>query len=177
MIIFLHANTLLAEAIRKRKMIMMYLKYTLPLIFFLLIFTSCETDDDPIPEQFETTFPIEPIEDSGVSGEITFLKTSDNLTRITISLNGTSAGVMHPARIHSTSPDQVGPVVVELNPVNGSTGQSETLVSVLDDGTSTVYEDWVSFDGYVLIYESDLNPDTQVALGLLGENIPNIPGG
>jgi hypothetical protein len=158
-------------------MTMTYLKYTLPLILLLLFNSSCETDDDPIPEQFETTFSIEEIDDSGVTGEITFAKTEDNRTLITIDLNGTQAGNTHPVRIHSTSPEQDGPVVVELNPVVGATGRSETLVSVLDDGTATVYEDWVSFDGYVLIYESEANLDTQLAIGLLGSNIPNIPGG
>jgi len=156
---------------------MTHLKYLLPLLIILLFNTSCETDDDPIPEQFETTFPIEELEGSGVSGDITFLKTADNRTLITISLNGTQAGDSHPVRIHSTSPEQDGPVAIELNPVIGVTGQSDTLVTDLADGTSTTYEDWVSFDGYVLIYESEDNLDIQIALGLLGGNIPNIPGG
>lgn len=153
------------------------IKYIVPLLLSIFIFTSCETDDDPIPEQFETTFPIDQLDDSGVFGEITFLKTDANSTLITVRLEGTLAGNSHPVRIHSTSPEQDGPMVRELNPVNGSTGLSETLVTVLEDGTATTYENWVSFDGYVLVHESEANIETQIALGLLGENIPNIPGG
>jgi len=152
-------------------------KNIFPLILLLLFITSCETDDDPIPEQFETTFSIEELDDSGVFGEITFLKTDNNSTLITVRLDGTQTGNSHPVRIHSTSPEQEGPVVRQLNPVNGSTGISQTLVTVLADGTATTYEDWVSFDGYVLIHESEENMEMQIALGLLGENIPNIPGG
>lgn len=149
----------------------------IPLLFSLLLFCSCETDDDPIPERFEATYAIDEINDSGINGEITFLKTDENSTLITVKLNGTVAGNTHPVRIHSTSPEQEGPVVRELNPVNGATGQSETLVTVLADGTATTYEDWVSFDGYVLVHQSEANMDVQIALGLLGQNIPNIPGG
>jgi len=156
---------------------MTVIKYILPLFLILIIFSSCETDDDPIPEQFEATFPIDQLDDSGVFGEITFFKNDDNSTLITIRLEGTQAVDRHPVRIHSTSPEQDGPVVRELNPVNGATGLSETMVSVLEDGTATTFEDWVSFDGYVVVYESEENMDVQIALGLLGENIPNIPGG
>jgi len=150
-------------------------KFSLFLVFALFI--ACETDDDPIPEQFETTFEINEIDDSGVFGEITFAKADNNNTLITVRLDGTQAGNNHPVRIHSTSPEQDGPIVRHLNPVNGATGLSETMVSVLADGTATTYEDWVSFDGYVLIHESMENIDVQIAVGLLGENIPNIPGG
>lgn len=149
----------------------------IPLLLFMFTFSSCETDDDPIPQQFEATFPIDELDDSGIFGEVTFLKTDDNSTLISIRLSGTQPGDRHPVRIHSTSPEQDGPVVRELNPVNGATGQSTTLVTNLEDGTATTYEDWVSFNGYILIHESEENMDIQVALGLLGENIPNIPGG
>ncbi|KEO72425.1 hypothetical protein [Anditalea andensis] len=153
------------------------IKYIFFLAVLFLTFSSCETDDDPIPEQFETTFPIEQIENSGVFGEITFLKTDENSTLITVRLNGTQDGNVYPVRIHSTSPEQDGPVVRELNAINGATGISETIVTDLADGTSTTYEDWVGFDGYVLILESEENLDVQIAIGLLGDNIPNIPGG
>ncbi|HSJ69284.1 MAG TPA: hypothetical protein VK921_16505 [Anditalea sp.] len=156
---------------------MIILKHILPLLLIIFLISGCETDDDPIPEQFEATFPIDEVEDSGISGDITFFKTDNNTTLITIKLNGTVAGDIHPVRIHSTSPDQDGPVVKRLNSINGATGLSETLVTDLEDGTVTTYEDWVSFNGYVLVLQSEENINVQVALGLLGDNIPNIPGG
>lgn len=138
---------------------------------------ACETDDDPIPQQFESTFPILEVDGSGVMGEITFFKESETSTRIIIELLGTHSEDQHPARIHSTSPDLEGPMVLELNPIDGQTGRSETLVSPLADGSPGNYEEWVGFDGYVLVFQDMLNLNTHIAIGLLGENIPNIPGG
>ena len=154
------------------------------LIYFLafafcsiLVLSSCETDDDPIPEQFETTYAIEEVENSGVFGNITFKKSGEDATIIIIELEGTVAGVNHPANLFNTSPEKEQPAFLALNPVDGASGRSETVVTILDDGSRTTYEDWVGFDGYVTIQESMENPDANIAIGFLGENIPNIPGG
>lgn len=148
-------------------------------IFFLVSWGmwACETDDDPIPQQFETTFAVEEVEGSGIMGEITFEKVNETTTRITLELTGTQSGDQHPARIHSTSPDQDGPMILELNPVLGETGRSETLVTPLEDGSPGNYEEWVSFDGYVMVHRDMETLSPPIAIGLLGDNIPNIPGG
>jgi hypothetical protein len=150
---------------------------TLPLLVLsLFVYSSCETDDDPVPEQFEVSYDIDEHEESGVFGTITFRKEGEASTFIRVEMDGTQTGGVHPVRIHSTDPEFTGPPVLELPPVDGGTGLSEALITETADGTPITYEDWVSYDGYVVVYRS-AEAMEPLAIGLIGSTDPNIPGG
>lgn len=93
---------------------------------------------------------------SGVSGTALFEKRKNGNSLVTISLNGTLAGGLHPAAIHLGSVTTVGggPVVKTLNPVDGTTGKSYTTLRTLDNGTPISYDNVLVYDGYLAIHES-----------------------
>jgi hypothetical protein len=98
----------------------------------------------------------------GVSGTALFEKRVNGNTLITIALNGTIAGGVHPAAIHLGSVTTVGggPIVKTLNAVDGSTGKSYTNVRSLDDATTVSYDNFLVYDGYLAVTQSAILTNT-----------------
>ncbi|HEU5290736.1 MAG TPA: hypothetical protein VFU05_08855, partial [Cyclobacteriaceae bacterium] len=112
---------------------------------------------------------------SGVSGTVTFHKTNSTTTIITIQLTGTVAGNVHPAHIHGNNASAGGPIVLDLTAVDGTTGQSITTVTQLNDGTPITYEGLISFNGHVNVHKSAAELAVMVAQGNIGSNSNSIP--
>ncbi|MBT0810711.1 hypothetical protein KIH41_05400 [Litoribacter ruber] len=149
--------------------------YPLSLLLALFIFSACETDDDPVPEQFEVSYDMVPVDDSGVSGTVTI---NNDLIRdiyITVQLQGTEAGRSYPLSINNASEHLDWPDVIELNPIDGE-GRSETNVTQIN-GLQTSIEEWLSLDGLVLVHESQDSLQNHLSIGYLGSTDPNVPGG
>jgi Cu/Zn superoxide dismutase len=104
-----------------------------------------------------------------ISGTVTFEKKNKS-TLISIELTGTPNGGVHPAHIHLNSAVEGGAIAISLDPVNGSSGKSKTLVTQLDNGTSISYEELLNFDGYVNVHLSPSDLATIVAQGDIGGN-------
>ncbi|MBQ0741375.1 hypothetical protein J9332_44595, partial [Aquimarina celericrescens] len=62
-----------------------------------------------------------------------------------------------------------GSILYSFNPVNGTTGMSQSNVATLDDGTAFVYADVLEVDGYVNIHLSADDLGTIVAQGDIGQ--------
>ena len=107
------------------------------------------------------TYALDPVNNSGVEGLVTFEEESETETTVTIDVDGTTQGVMHPAHLHVGDVGTGGAIEVSLEPVDGDTGESVTLVS-------REYEDLVNFDGYVDVHAGPAD-DTVVSAGEIGE--------
>lgn len=134
-------------------------------------FTACDDDESgPSLTGDNKTFTLSEKSASGVNGNVTFAKRSDNSTLITIQLTGTSSGGDHPAHIHTNSAAEGGNIILDLENVNGGTGKSETVVTTLNDGTAISYEELIAIDGYVNVHASSSDLATLIAQGDVGEN-------
>lgn len=137
----------------------------------LVTIVGCDDDDDgPQLTGDSQTYPLAPVSNAAISGDVTFARRSDNKTVITIQLNGTQSGNSHPAHIHANTAAEGGGIVLDLSDVDGATGKSETVVDALNDGTPLTYEQLLEFDGYVNVHESAANLPTLVAQGDIGQN-------
>lgn len=141
---------------------------------FSLVIISCSNDDEGGLPQITLTgtnvnFTIGSISDPSISGTATFRERSDNSTLIEIRLNGTSSG-SHPAHIHLNTAAEGGGIAISLTNIDGSTGQSDTEVTALDDGTPIVYGDLANFDGYINVHLSETDLATLIGQGDIGEN-------
>jgi len=118
------------------------------------------------------TYTLAQVGASGVSGTALFEKRKNGNALITISLNGTLAGGVHPAVIHIGSVATVGggPTVKTLNAVDGTTGKSYTNLRTLDSGTPISYDDAMVYDGYLAIHESVLLMANVLCQGNIGSN-------
>ena len=133
-------------------------------------FAGCGSDDDEQPQEMKTTYAMGPVSNPGVSGTITFTKVDAASTLITIELDGTASGDIHPTHIHANSASEGGPIVIDLNSVDGATGISETTVTQLDNGTAITYEGLLTFNGHTNVHLSSTMMSTLIAQGNIGSN-------
>ena len=145
------------------------------LLFAFLGIVSCSDDDDAnVDPPFEgqtKSYDLSEVGDSGVSGTATFDENEDGSVTITLDLDGTTDGVMHPAHIHYNSAAESGEIALSLDPVDGDTGISETTVNMLDDEeTEFSFEDLADFDGYINVHASADDLETLVAQTDIGAN-------
>lgn len=116
------------------------------------------------------TYPLNAVDGSGISGNVVFEEGEGGYTKVTINLSGTPDGGAHPAHIHFNSAAEGGDIAISLEPVNGTTGTSVTLVNQLDDGTHINYQTLSAFEGYVNVHLAYGQLETVVAQGDIGGN-------
>jgi hypothetical protein len=136
----------------------------------LIYLSGCDDDSDPQLTGDSKTYDLAPISNPSISGTVTFAERDDEMVVITIELEGTQSGAMHPAHIHANTAAETGDIVLDLHSVDGATGKSETVVNALNDGTPLTYDDVMSLDGYVQVHESASNLGTIVVNGDIGQN-------
>lgn len=112
----------------------------------------------------EKVYTFNEIENSGVTGTITFSERNNGLSLATIMLDGTVAGMMHPAHIHENSAEEGGGIVYTFNPVNGDTGMSFSNVDLVP------YTELLDYDGYVNVHLSMEQLEVVVAQVNIGSN-------
>ncbi|MGF1556201.1 CHRD domain-containing protein [Paucihalobacter sp.] len=116
------------------------------------------------------TYKLNAVSNSAISGTAKFTKRVSGEALVSIALAGTTSGVSAPAHIHLNNVVQGGGIAVDLTPVNGATGKSETSISELNDGTSINYDGLLDFNGYINVHESANNLPTIIAQGNIGAN-------
>ncbi|WP_397362417.1 hypothetical protein [Olleya sp. R77988] len=146
------------------------LKYFI-ILFTITLFTNCASDDTPeVITQLESRiFDIESFENSGIFGTANFIKNSNSTITIEINLVGTTADQDYPAHIHFNTAAETGEIAVSLISVDGTTGQSNTTFSRLDDNTIVTYEELLDYDGHFVIHESETD-NAIVAQSDIGQN-------
>jgi len=136
-----------------------------------IMFTSCNNDgDNTLISGPSRTFQLNSVSNPDISGTARFVSNDDGSVTIELRLLGTSVGEIHPAHVHYNSAIEGGGVAISLNPVDGSTGESSTTITQLDDNTPITYQELVTFDGHVNVHLSSANLGVLVAQGDIGEN-------
>ncbi|MBT8303622.1 MAG: hypothetical protein KJP09_04060 [Bacteroidia bacterium] len=144
---------------------------TVLIVLPFLTFTSCNNDDDNTPISGPSrTFQLNSVSNPDISGTARFVSNDDGSVTIELRLLGTSAGEMHPAHVHYNSAIEGGGIAITLDSVDGSTGESSTTITQLDDNTPVTYQELVTFDGHVNVHFSSTDLFTLVAQGDIGEN-------
>lgn len=142
-----------------------------------IFLAGCDDDDDDASTDMEKVYSLNALNNSGVSGTVTFRKAGADATTVIIQLSGTQDGNSHPAHIHSGMASAGGPIVVDLTAVDGSTGRSETTVSELNDGTAITYEGLINYNGHVNGHESASALQVMIAQGDIGANSASVTPG
>jgi len=106
----------------------------------------------------------------GISGTATFAERKSGAALVTVMLDGTPDGGMHPGHIHNNSAAETGGIAKTLTTLDGTTGMSVTHIEALNDGTEIGYEGLLDFDGYINFHLSADDLATLVAQGDIGQN-------
>ncbi|WP_189319438.1 CHRD domain-containing protein [Leeuwenhoekiella nanhaiensis] len=107
---------------------------------------------------------------AGISGTATFAERKSGAALVTVMLDGTPDGGMHPGHIHNNSAAETGGIAKTLTTLDGTTGMSVTHIEALNDGTEIGYAELLDFDGYINFHLSADDLATLVAQGDIGQN-------
>ncbi|MEX2600753.1 MAG: CHRD domain-containing protein [Balneolaceae bacterium] len=146
------------------------------LLSFLMILTlmGCDvtdSDDDEIGlTNNSESYEVQSTEGFNVEGSVIFEERTDGTTLITIDLDGTIDDGEHPAHIHANAVVEGGGIDIPLNPVDGNTGSSETVVETLGNGTPVSYEELVNYNGHFMIHLSPNDLSTIIGRTDIGGN-------
>jgi hypothetical protein len=118
----------------------------------------------------ETTYALLPGSDYPVGGTVTLREKKNGATQVVVNLTGTERGALHPVHLHLgnlSTPD--ADIAALLTPLEGATGQSETLLTQLADESTLQYKDIAALNACVKVHLADTGPGRDVILA--GANI------
>lgn len=140
----------------------------------MAMFWGCQ-ESDAIETEFtgnEVVYSLQAGSTYPISGTATFSEKKDGSTVISISLIGTEGNIQHPVHLHLgniATPN--AEVAAFLNPVVGSSGKSETTVTLLADESTITYNQLISLDACIKIHLAESGTDRDIILA--GGNIGN----
>lgn len=137
------------------------MKKTIFLAFLSLVFlllTACSGDSKAAIGS-KKEFKLDELASSGISGTVTFEKTSETETKVTIALKGTAEDKSYPAHIHEGNVGSGGGTKVDIGPVTGvASGSTTNFIKKFSkdkNGNDFSYDDLLDYDGYVNIHSPE----------------------
>ena len=140
-------------------------------LLLVVIFASACQDAEVAPRQ--KTYYLHQANLNNVSGKVVFEELAVGKVKVSITLKNTGEGNMHPAHLHFGSIREVGELAFALNPVDGTTGKSETILDQveLSSGDVFTYDLLEEMNGSVKIHMNDTFFKHMVlAFGNIGQN-------
>lgn len=149
---------------------MTLLKRVFILLAISAFFISCSDTD---VEKRERVYLLHRANLNNVDGRVTFTEVEPAVLRVTIELENTGEGIMHPAHLHFGDISEVGELALVLNYVNGSTGKSVTTMDhvTMTDGELFTFDLLDEMNGSVKIHMNDSYFANMVlCFGNIGQN-------
>lgn len=122
------------------------------------------------------TYNLDEADLSGINGTAEFAERANGTALLTVSLEGTSEGDVHPSHIHANNLASGGESIVDLNDVDGGTGIAKTHISEYNDETPLSYNDILSLDAHINVHLSGTEMSTIIAEGNIGANDGSTEG-
>jgi hypothetical protein len=113
----------------------------------------------------QTTYALQQASAYTISGTVTFKERKDGATTIQIALTGITDNDQHPVHLHlgDLTTNQAS-VAAMLSPVEGKTGQSETVISQLANDTKVSYTDLTKLDACVNVHLASVGSEANTIL-------------
>lgn len=148
------------------------MKKLVAIVFGLSVLASCQ-ENQPALSEFtgnEITYSLQPGSVYPISGLVTFKERKDGSTTIVVNLDGTEGNVQLPVHLHLGNISAAdADVAALLNPVNGTTGKSETRLIKLANEEPIAYADLIALEACIKIHLAETGPDRDIILA--GGNI------
>jgi hypothetical protein len=134
----------------------------------LVLFFGCQDNDVRVSTDFtgnETVYALQAGSVYPISGTATFKEKKDGSTLVVVNLSGTEGDIQHPVHLHLGnvgSPDAA--VAALLTSVTGSTGKSESTLTMLADETVVTYADLISLGACIKVHLAESGPERDIIL-------------
>jgi len=114
-------------------------------------------------------FDLKSVGDSSIDGKVLFEERIDGFTRVTITLNGLDEGTDYTVQFYTGTTLDEGDPIIELDHVEGSSGEIVQVLSADAEGNTITYEDLLEIDAHLRVYEVD-DTGTTLAVIDIGKN-------
>ncbi|WP_258104138.1 hypothetical protein [Marinoscillum sp. MHG1-6] len=152
----------------------MMMRYPLLLLIVISLLGGCSESEN---EPRQKTYYLYQANYNPVNGKVVFSELSAGKLQVDIILQNTSEGVFHPAHLHFGDITEVGELAYALNPVDGATGQSTTILDqvALTGGELFTYDLLTEMNGSVKVHmNSSYFSKMVLAFGNIGKNQDDI---
>ncbi len=150
------------------------MKSSIAILFaFLILAISCDTSEEQKEELRSTTYTMYRANYNPTSGEVKVTELSPGVLEFEIILKNTDPNSQHPAHLHFGSVREVGELAFDLNPVDGATGKSVTILDkeTLSNGDLLTYDAFKQLDGSVKVHmNEDFFQHMVLSFGNVGKN-------
>ena len=151
-------------------------------VFAGALFGACQENEKMSVEITgnEMVYPLQKASDYNISGTVNVKEKCDGSSIVVVSLTGTEGDIEHPVHLHLGNINVSGSdVAALLNPVIGSTGQSETLLKQLADETPITYKQLIDLNASIKVHLAASGPDRDIILaaGNIGAASTDVSGG
>lgn len=151
------------------------------LVLGLAIF-GCQESEQPVGEFTgnEVTYALQAGSVYVVSGVATIKEKKDGSAQVVINLSGTEGDAQLPVHLHLGDISKADvDVAALLNPINASTGKSETNIKQLADESPITYTELVDMNACLKIHLGETGPDRDIILaaGNIGKAALNAASG
>lgn len=134
-------------------------------LLFILSLQACSDDNETSHYTGkEQIYALIQASDFPISGTVTVLERRDGHAEIHINLTGTEGDISHPAHLHYgdiSTPN--AEMAAQLTPVYGKTGESITILEMLNDETPITYDELINFEGHIKVH-LDAGPNKSITL-------------
>jgi len=117
---------------------------------------ACQDNNETGNKDFtgnETVYALTAGSEYNVDGTVTLKEKTDGSTLVTVALSGTEGSAQHPVHIHLGDISAPGAdVYALLNPVVGSAGTSETILTKVADESAITYKQLVALDACMKVH-------------------------
>ncbi|RED97037.1 hypothetical protein [Marinoscillum furvescens] len=146
------------------------MKRLLLVVFVCSMVVSCAPEED---NTRSSSYLLHRANYNPVKGEIVVTELAPGKLQFHIQLENTSEGYVHPAHLHFGDISEVGELAFRLEPVDGATGESLTVLDQqsLPDGSLLTYDSFLDMDGSIKIHMNDgYFKHMVLAFGNVGQN-------
>lgn len=132
------------------------MKSFLPILLAALFISACTPQED-LPKFRETIYTLNRANLNPTRGEVTVRELAPGKLEVTIRLQNTAEGAQHPSHLHFGTIAETGELAYALNPVDGSTGESITILDKvqLSDAKTLTYDHLMEMDGSIKVHMND----------------------
>jgi hypothetical protein len=156
-------------------------------VSILIYALGCSANESDVkkPSDFtgnQVTYALVSGSDYNISGTAIFKERNNHSTQIDIALNGISGGkeMQLPVHLHLGDVSQEkANVAALLNPVDGGTGKSETILKQLADESSVLYSDVIRLNACIKVHLATNGDGANIILsaGNIGSAAANARSG
>lgn len=146
---------------------------TLFILSFIFLWTACsDSSTGNLPDDLtgeSITYELNASEDSSVDGTVLFEERVDGDIQVTIGLNGLDEEEEYQLGVYSNTALEEGDLLIDLQSVEGASGENELIITVDEEGETLTYDDLLEINAHIRVY-SGSDTDTILATADIGGN-------